>query len=132
MIRFWDELARRKPAEAVKREARLILPRTAVKSGASLAWNLTHVEAKLVSAFGGFTRVDGQGGWRNNAGVVVHEPVAVYDVAAPDTPESAATLQNIARGACIAMFQDCIYTRGFDGNVKLVTVPEPPSISVRV
>jgi hypothetical protein len=108
----------------VFREARIILPASAEFSA------LAKIEAKLVSAFGGFTRHMGYGAWRNPTGTVEMEQVLVYDIAVPAfdacQPDrawlgSAGKLFDIARDAARMLAQECVYLRLPDGEVHLVT-----------
>jgi hypothetical protein len=110
----------------VFREAKIILPARA-DAGA-----LATVEARLVAAFGGFTRHAGHGAWRNPGGAIEYEDVLAYVVAVPAFMAGAAedeirawhgasaTLREIAREACNRLWQTCVYVRLPDGDVHLV------------
>jgi hypothetical protein len=116
----------------VYREARIILPATADAAG------IAAIEQRLVHLFGGFTRSLGAGAWRDQDGSVVSEDVLIYDVAtAAFTAAADASgvlsheserawlgasthLRAIARDACNAFRQECVYLRTPDGEVHLI------------
>jgi hypothetical protein len=99
------------------REGRIILPVNG-NDGEPLLQVHVALRKALVQEFGGFTAVDGAGGWVNADGVLVSEPVTVYDVAG-DYPMNYA-LRSIAAEFATLAGQDCVYCRDFDGNVELV------------
>jgi hypothetical protein len=107
----------------VFREARLILP------AAGEIASIREIESRLVSAFGGFTKVTGWGAWRDPNGLTDAEAVYVYDIACPafDASEpdrawlgSEIALREIARDAARLLKQECIYVRMPFGDVYLI------------
>jgi hypothetical protein len=110
----------------VFQEAKIILPARA-DAGALAAF-----EARLVTAFGGFTRHAGHGAWRNPGGAIEYEDVLAYVVAVPafmaGAPEdegrawhgASAELRMLACEACNRLNQTCVYIRLPDGEVHLV------------
>ena len=108
-------------------EARLILPDTGTPHGDTARLD---AETALVSAFGGFTRTQGEGAWYDGR-QVWRERVYVYDIAVPllsGTGEDAArewagamtALRAIAKTAAREMQQECIYLRAPTGRVHLI------------
>jgi hypothetical protein len=110
----------------VFREAKIILPARADTDA------LAAIEARIVRAFGGFTRHAGHGAWRNPGSAIEYEDVLAYVVAVPafttSTTETelrawhgaAAELRAIACEACNRLDQTCVYLRLPDGEVHLV------------
>jgi len=106
----------------VFKEARIILP-----ASDNLA-AIREIESRIVSAFGGFTKVVGFGYWRGPHGTDA-EPVLVYDIACPafDASEpdrawlgSEIALREIARDAARDLEQACVYVRMPYGDVHLI------------
>jgi hypothetical protein len=110
----------------VFQEAKIILPARADADA------LAAFEARLVTAFGGFTRHAGHGAWRNPGGAIEYEDVLVYVVAVPAFMTGAvedenrawhgasAVLRELAREACNRLWQSCVYLRLPTGDVHLV------------
>lgn len=70
------------------------------------------VEALLVDRFGGFTRHESTGGWKDPHGTVVHEHGASYEVLADVAETKArADAHEIARAARVAFKQDSVLLR---------------------
>lgn len=104
-----------KPAKLPSlKEARIIVP-----TGAGAA-TLANAEAAFLDRFGGFTRTNGIGGWRDGHGHPCVENTIVYDMAVPCTPDSAVKLRQIAVIIRLEGEQDCVYLRHYDGSVELV------------
>lgn len=100
------------------REAKIILP-----------LSCDSLSETLVEAFGGCTVTTGHGCWKHPVtGKVIAEPVRVYTVAVGWYPgvlceantKVLRALRDIARAACIAGRQECVYLECPDGEVKLV------------
>lgn len=106
------------------REARLVLP-AADNAGTPLPNVHSGLQRELASAFGGFTQTMGFGGWVDNDGKTISEPVAVYDVAIEE--DAIDTLRAIARRYCALAEQACVYLRLPTGSVEFVQ-PEPVTI----
>jgi hypothetical protein len=104
------------------REARIVMPHfQSVKS------HEAHLRLRnmLCEAFGGFTAFDGQGGWRDPSGKVVHDNVTIYDVAMDGSRTNGSsydTLIGIAVDAGRALDQQEVYVRYCNGNVDLIKV----------
>jgi hypothetical protein len=99
-------------------EARLILPLTD-NSGGDLRDVHSALQSTLCDAWGGYTRLVAIGGWRGNAGVI-HERVALYDIAMPATDSDAAKLESIAVMFGTLARQHAVYIRLASGMVRIV------------
>jgi hypothetical protein len=69
--------------------------------------SLDGVARALVGMFGGFTRVDGFGGW-DGANALYLEPVALFHVDS-DHPEAENLLAGYAGTLAAALAQECVY-----------------------
>lgn len=58
--------------------AKLYLPKTADRYAEALEW----VKREFATEYGGYTAYHGQGGWVNDAGDLIEEPVTVIETAA--------------------------------------------------
>jgi len=102
------------------REARIILP-VNDNDGESLAKVHEALQETLCEYFGGYTRTDGVGGWKNNTGEIVRDRIAIYNVAIDDAGLCGGSrLLIIAAGLLQAANQDAIYYRGPDGIVEIL------------
>ena len=75
---------------------------------------------------GGFTAMQGTGGWKDDNGTLIVESVTVFDCTMPDepsTPYSAETglpqFRQLAKRIARELNQDCVYL-SFDGQVEYV------------
>lgn len=75
--------------------ATLILP-TVNNDGVDQSDTHATLQHALCTAFGGYTRTVGHGGWKHGA-LVYNDPVAVYGIAMDDTPGNRAELESIAQ-----------------------------------
>lgn len=91
------------------------------------------LETELVKAFGGFTRVDGEGGWYDaKAHKTVREPVLIYTVAlwrSNGVEQSApiggfATLREIAMRYARKHEQSALYIVNTFGQVEIIDLKE--------
>lgn len=112
--------------EKVLREARIVMPR-AVPQG-SLGSN-------LIASFGGYTRTDGSGFWRDpEDGAVVREPVYVYDIAVEvpiglsNAMKMDKLLKDIAMEAGRIAKQKTVYLRYPGGEVSILQVTPTEAI----
>jgi hypothetical protein len=96
------------------REARIIFPTE------PLARERTRFEHDLVSAFGGFTRTIGDGGWAGDDGKTVYETVSIYDVAMEDAPTNARQLKVLAVQYGRLLAQEAVYVRFASGAVEII------------
>ena len=106
------------------KEARIILPLSG-NEGQSVEQVHSALKRKLALEFGGFTAVPAFGGWVNPKGELVEEAVYVYDIGCSDVPKRDAdaaseALVRIAKWACEAADQVCVYVKDFSGEVSLV------------
>lgn len=109
------------------REQRIILPQSD-NHGASLGAVALELEALLASRFGGFSKMEGWGGW-DSPGGTVRERVWIYDVASPATQKNRDVLRGIAVWLCRQALQQCIYTRYDNGIVELVSAETPAAVA---
>ena len=98
------------------REIRIVLP--------TAAGELAHkwLSNRLVADFGGFTRFQVDGCWKD--GALICEQGAAFDVVVPDEPRSDWALMSIAAGLFERTKERAIYVRGRDGRVELIARPE--------
>lgn len=76
---------------------------------------------RIAQAYGGFTRLDGVGGYVMNSGELVTESVFVFDVATDSDAESVyAFAQMAAAEIKREMNQESIYFRAADGGVHIL------------
>ena len=92
------------------------------KDRPSIRYALDHLSHELADAFGGYTRVAGEGAWMSPSGVLHLDPVAVYTIAAPHTSETRDTLRAIARAYCERSDEEAAYLRFADGTVEFPTI----------
>jgi hypothetical protein len=78
------------------RLATLILP-TVNNDGVDQSDTHATLQHALCTAFGGYTRTVGEGGWLAPTGVVYSDPVAVYGIAMDDSPRNRSELESIAQ-----------------------------------
>ena len=73
---------------------------------------LDMVKRQIARAFGGFTAYDAAGGWVDDDGNLIQEPVTVVEsYVTEDIPEAKDAVRNIARGVMVALCQDAaMYT----------------------
>ncbi|MGH2619839.1 MAG: hypothetical protein ACRDHG_04630 [Anaerolineales bacterium] len=93
------------------REACLVVP---------VSFDPTTVEAKMLVAFGGFTRTDGLGGWIAPDKHVFREPVFVYALAMEDTDANLSELVALANYVKTTYSQQCVYVRKPDGAIIFI------------
>ena len=72
----------------------------------------------LLLQFGGFTRTDGFGAWRNHK-IVDRERVWIYTVATD--LEHTSSVRKLAADICAKLDETCIYVRHTDGEVEFVS-----------
>ena len=101
------------------RIATLVLP-THDNRGESVADVHAALRADIAKSFGGFTTYTGSGAWRNDSGVLVFDPVAVYLIAMDDTATNRDTLESLARFHGRAASQDCVFIVHVCGTVRIV------------
>ena len=115
------------------REAKIIVPNTA-KAPGDAARALQFAIKACASTFGGYTATQAQGGWINDAGDLIEEPVTVITIAweanlATNANGALAMTVNEAlrwialRVGRIAA-QDCVYVKQPDGEVILYPTRE--------
>jgi hypothetical protein len=75
---------------------------------------------------GGFTATQAVGGWKDDQGQLIVEPVTVFDIAAMDRPHATfptlveSDMHNLAKQIARELFQTCVYLE-IDGVVEYVT-----------
>jgi len=106
------------------KEAKIIIPKWNARH--SKVPTMTHgialnrLRRALVEAFGGYTKTEGEGAWVSN-GAIISEPVDVYTVACTDSPVSVNTLRALAKDACAALEQECVYLKLPNGTVTFIS-----------
>ena len=101
------------------RLATLILPTTG-NDGTDHTDTHAALRLTLIDAFGGFTVMTGDGGWRDDSGRVYLDPVAVYSVAMSETGENETRLESIARLYGHLAGQQCVLVAHASGAVAFV------------
>jgi hypothetical protein len=100
------------------REAQIIMPRDNAQAMARL-------RLRLLDAFGGYTQHDAIGAWRAPDGKVRYDHLYVFTVACAEPPGRTHLLRDTCRDICRDIGreadQQCVYLRGFDGEVELVS-----------
>lgn len=105
---------------ALRKESRIVFPQTD-NDGLSLKSLQNKFEEKLVIKFGGFTMMQGQGGWRSpHSNKTFLEPVWFYDVAVEDCKEIESELFKLATWLKKEARQETIYLRYPSGIVVYV------------
>ncbi len=94
------------------REFKIILP---AKLGLKA---IRQFEEHLLTHFGGFTRTDGLGAWRNHK-TIDREWMWIYTVATD--LEHTSPVRQLAADICATLDETCIYLRHCDGEVELVS-----------
>ncbi|XAI96022.1 hypothetical protein [Microcystis phage Mwe-JY26] len=75
----------------------------------------------LLDVFGGFTETSGNGVWRDGSnGTIYREPVTVFQIACPDTLESAGHLRSMAGAMAREARQVCVFLVLPSGAVEFV------------
>lgn len=106
--------------ESTRKESRIVFPQID-NDGTSLKRLQNRFEEKIVMKFGGFTLVEGQGGWRSpHSSKTYLEPVWFYDIAVEDCKESELELLKLATWLKKEARQEAIYLRYPNGNVVYV------------
>lgn len=80
---------------------------------------LTTAKRAAVAMFGGYTVIPGNGGWIDDAGKLIEEPVHVLLIAAEPCEATAIRIEAIADLIGRIAKQQCVYWRDSDGNVQL-------------
>lgn len=78
------------------------------------------LEHALLAAFGGFTRCETFGAWRDDTGRDHIERGFAYAVACEPTAATENKLRRIAQAYCVAAKQLCVYLRLPNGSVEFV------------
>ena len=110
------------------REAKIIVPNTA-KAPGDAARALQFALKACASTFGGYTATQAQGGWINDAGELIEEPVTVITIACEaNLATNAMTINEALRWIALRVgriaAQDCIYVQQPDGEVILYQTRE--------
>jgi hypothetical protein len=97
-------------------QVRLIVPNCNRSTSPVVAYG-----PRIANIAGGFTAVQGTGGWIDKNGVLVVEPVTVFDCDIPRSDGSgrAPALRNLAEMIKADLRQDCVYLR-IDDIVKYI------------
>ena len=109
------------------REAKIIIPNTA-KAPGDAARALQFALKACASTFGGYTATQAQGGWINDAGELIEEPVTIITVACGDKAADGMTGNEALRWIALRVgriaAQDCVYVQQPDGEVILYPTRE--------
>ena len=107
------------------REAKIIVPNTA-KAPGDAAQALSFALKACASTFGDYTATQAQGGWINDAGELIEEPVTVITVACG--PNAGVDCDEALRWIALRVgriaAQDCVYVQQPDGEVILYPTRE--------
>ena len=102
------------------REAQIIMPRDCAQA-------IAHLRTRLLDTFGGYTQHEATGAWRAPDGKVHYDHHHVFTVASDGVWNDQRTYQhgmNCLRAICRDIGreadQQCVYLRGFDGEVGFV------------
>lgn len=101
------------------REGLVVCPKTN-NAGASLAALADDVAIMLSDRFGGCTRREAFGHWRNDEGKLFSEPVWEFVVAYDPAPANDAGLRSIARTIGTRGEQEAVYVRYASGEVEIL------------
>ena len=108
-------------------EAKIIIPNTA-KAPGDAARALQFALKACASTFGGYTATQAQGGWINDAGELIEEPVTVITVACGPNAGVGMTSNEVLRWIALRVgriaAQDCVYVQQPDGEVILYPTRE--------
>ena len=96
------------------REAQIIMPRDCAQA-------IAHLRTRLLDTFGGYTQHEATGAWRAPDGKAHYDHHHVFTVADIATPYDLNCLRAICRDIGREADQQCVYLRGFDGEVELVS-----------
>jgi len=100
-------------------EAKIICPKNAEAPGNARKALKDAIEA-ATNAFGGVTITEGYGSWKNDAGKVIAEPVAILTMACEDSPANRDAIDDIAIEIGATARQDCVYVKYPNGHVTLL------------
>lgn len=103
------------------REAQIIMPRDNSQA-------IAHLRLRLLDIFGGYTQHEATGAWRAPDGAVHYDNHLVFTVASDGILWNGHNfwlgpreeLRSICRDIGREAHQQCVYLRGFDGEVELV------------
>lgn len=101
------------------REARMILPRKD-NNGGSLTMVHAGLKRAICEAFGGFTALSVEGGWKDDSGNLYVEEGVAYDIACETSEENENKLLTLAAKAAKDARQICVYLRLPSGEVRFV------------
>ena len=108
-------------------EAKIIIPNTA-KAPGDAARALQFALKACASTFGGYTATQAQGGWINDAGELIEEPVTVLTIAGHSNAGVGMTINEALRWIALRVgriaAQDCVYVQQPDGEVILYPTRE--------
>jgi hypothetical protein len=110
------------------REAKAILPKLG-NDGSDLSPVHNWLAVELSRSFGGCTATDGRGLWIDPTGKLFDESVAVFHVAAVDTPDNNKRLSVLIRQAGAKARQLSVYHVDFGGNAWIESV-EAESVEI--
>jgi len=98
------------------REATIILPFTMTAEPHIL------LRKRLLATFGGYTEHEASGTWIDPAGVEHRDRSLVFTIAVRERPFDCSylNLTQFAREAGRLARQQCVYVRGFDGEVEFI------------
>ena len=107
-------------------QVRLIVPNGKYTTTESIACNPIDSYGKAIADIaGGFTATQGTGGWGDNQGNLIVEPVTVFDttIESPANPnresDTMSDLRGLATVIAIELNQESVYL-SFDGRVEFV------------
>jgi hypothetical protein len=104
---------------------RLIVPNEYREGGGTHDTNFLPIQSRIANICGGFTAYQATGGWKDDQGRLIVEPVTVFDcnVDATYRPESHLRPQEhfrqLAHSIAVELHQECVYVE-FDGAAEFV------------
>jgi hypothetical protein len=105
-------------------ELKLIAPQLPENVDAvTIAQTFQHIRREFCKICGGYTEVDGQGGWVDAEGNLIVDQVTVFTGAVLEEHKTAIAdpaLQGLAMYVRERLKQDCVYIRYSTGKVELV------------
>ena len=97
---------------------RIIIP-TQLPNGKDVGHLLLHdYKVRIAAIAGGYTSTSGEGGWKNDKGVLTREPILIVDISISDNRQVDA-LRTLAGTICEDLEQDCVFFQ-IDNEVEYV------------
>ena len=98
---------------------RLIVPNEYREANGTHDTNLVPYQGAIANIAGGFTASQAPGGWKDDSGNLIVEPVTVFDCFVVPDGEICGRFENLAKRIARELHQDCVYLE-IDGLVQFV------------